>query len=82
MWFIEQESATPLLGKSLLFYTEANTAVTTGLWTGLGDVRVLNLYTLDGNVRTNYQDVLVMVPAPSALALMGVGVLVAGRRRR
>jgi hypothetical protein len=81
IWFIEQDDATPLIGKALDFYNEANTAVNTGAWTGLGDVRVLQLYTLNG-VRTDYQDQLVIIPAPAAVALLGTAIAVPRRRRR
>lgn len=84
IWFIEQEDATPLTGKALSFFTEAQSAVSSGAWVGLGNVRVLNLYTMDNNVRTNFQDQLVVIPAPAgagALALAGV-VCVMRRRRR
>ena len=82
IWFIEQESTDPLAGKSLLFFNEANAAVTSGAWTGLGDVRVLTLYQINDNVRTEYQDVLVIIPAPGAGVALGLGALLAARRRR
>jgi hypothetical protein len=87
IWFIEQEDNTPLLGKALDFYNEANNAVNSGAWVGLGDVRILNIYT--NTARVDYQDVLVMtsVPLPggagmAGAALAGLGGMVTLRRRR
>lgn len=82
IWFIEEEDDTPLTGKALDFYNEAVAAVSSGAWVGLGDVRILNLYTVVGQVRTEYQDELVIVPTPGPLALLGLGALIACRRRR
>jgi hypothetical protein len=80
IWFIEDEDTTPLLGKALAFYNEANAAVASGAWTGLGDVRILNIYT--NTARVDYQDVLVVVPAPAGVAGLAIGLLAAARRRR
>jgi hypothetical protein len=82
IWFIEEESSDPLAGKALLFFNEANAAVNAGSWTGLGDVRVLNLYQVNNGVRTEFQDVLVIIPAPGAGLALGMGALLAARRRR
>jgi hypothetical protein len=86
IWFIEQEDPTPLFGKALDFYNEANNAVTSGAWTGLGNVRILNIYT--NSARVDHQDELVMVPGaflPSPASLSGLalaGAAMAMRRRR
>jgi hypothetical protein len=88
IWFIEQEDSTPLTGKALALWTEANNAVTSGAWTGLGNVRILNIYT--NSTRVDYQDVLVetitSVPLPgggpmAAAGLAGLVGLVGIRRR-
>lgn len=78
IWFIEEEDSTPLLGKALDFYNEANSAVNSGQWTGIGDVRILNIYT-DGD-RVDYQDELVLVPGPASLIALAAGLAL--RRRR
>ncbi len=71
IWFIEEEDATPLSGKALAFFNEAQAAVSSGAWVGLGDVRVLNIYT--NTARADYQDLLVMIPLPGGAAMAGLG---------
>ncbi|HOA75641.1 MAG TPA: hypothetical protein PLQ89_19175 [Phycisphaerae bacterium] len=61
------------------FIAEANAAVQNG-FTGLGNVRVLQLYYSEGGGRA--QDILVMVPAPGAAALALAGLGMVGRFRR
>jgi hypothetical protein len=83
IWFIEQEDDTALTGKALQFYNEANNAVNGGQWTGLGNVRILNIYT--DNPRVDYQDVLVMtssVPLPTGAAMASLGLVGLGLQRR
>jgi hypothetical protein len=90
IWFIEQEpGVAPLAGKALAFYNEA---VAAG-WKTLGDVRVLNLeWNAPGDPftkrqyaeGTKAQDVLYIVPEPSVMILLGLGLVGIGvsRRRR
>ena len=81
IWFIEEEDAAPLTGKALAFFNEADAAVTGGFWVGLGNVRVLNVYT--NTARTDWQDMLIQIPLPTGAALAGVGLAgVALTRRR
>jgi hypothetical protein len=90
IWFIEDELDAPLIGKASDLYNEASLAVSSGAWTGLGEVRVLNIYTDSPNIaRTDYQDVLVVtgnivgVPLPTGASLAGVALCgLAVRRRR
>jgi hypothetical protein len=84
IWFIEQEDATALTGKALTLYNEAAAAVAAGSWSGIGDVRILNIETNSG---VEAQDQLVMtmvsVPLPTGAAMACLGLLgLAGVRRR
>lgn len=70
IWFIEQEL--PPYGVTNGWVTLANNAISSGAWSGLGDVRAINLQTLDGG---NAQDLLTRVPEPSMMLLFGSGML-------
>ena len=77
---IENEITDALADKALAWFTEADNAVTTGAWTGIGNVRVLNL--LDNSVVTPRQDMLYLVPVPGAVLLGILGLSVAGIKLR
>jgi hypothetical protein len=49
-------------------------------WTNLGNVRVVNLYTLASDVKIHHQSQLVMtpIPAPGAIVLGSIGVCLVG----
>ena len=89
IWYVENEAANTWSVGSLqdTFYTAAQEAVTSGDWTGLGNVRVLNLYAAGnaGDLQYRAQDMLgtvATIPAPGALVLVGLGTSLAGWLRR
>ncbi len=80
IWFIEQEITALPAGLATDFY---NLAVANA-GPGIGNVRVLNLYS-NARLTTRHQDVLVeisTVPAPGALLLVGIGTALVGIVRR
>lgn len=74
IWYIEGEGGSPNA-----FVTLANAAVSSSAWTGTGDVLAINMFDQAGG---NHQDQLTLVPTPGAVALVGLGALSIGRRRR
>ncbi|HOA75643.1 MAG TPA: hypothetical protein PLQ89_19185 [Phycisphaerae bacterium] len=85
IWYIEGETGWNSLSATAKDYvTEADFAVTNGDWVGLGNVRVLQLWT-DPTIRTwdtRAQDVLILVPAPGAALLAFLGLATAGWLKR
>ena len=91
IWYLEQEANGDVSsGQRLAWYNEAVEATTLGTdnkitWSGLGGVRVLNLYS-DTGMTVRVQDQLIVVPAPqtylAGLALCGAVVAVGKVRRR
>jgi hypothetical protein len=77
IWYIEEEPGILLAsGQATTWYNEAVTAN----WTGIGGVRVLNLYDPDTGVRA--QDQLYLVPAPAAIGLGLIGLALVGWVKR
>ncbi len=91
IWYLENELGTPALNtlgaQTQAWINEATTAIANNQWSGIGNVRVLNLYT-DSNFNSISQDQLYMLPVPEpetyAMMLAGLGLIgfVANRRRR
>jgi len=74
IWYLEGESGL-LDGQAATWVTEATTAVSTGAWTGIGSVRILQMYW--GGDRKQDQLYLV-VGAPGAVLLGMIGLGLAG----
>jgi hypothetical protein len=84
IWFLENE-ITSVSGQAATWVTQANSAVSGGIWSGLGNVQVLNLYR-GTNFATHAQDQLYITPVPEPetymMLLAGLGLMGFVARRR
>lgn len=88
-WYLENELGntqfSSLSAQTQAWINEATSAIANNQWSGIGNVRVLNLYKDQAFTQIS-QDQLYMVPEPETYAMMlaGLGVIgfVAHRRRR
>lgn len=78
-WYIEQEVGTLDSADAVNWYNLS----AAGIGQGLGNVRVLHIFTLDDSgAEIPSQDQIIRVPSSGSVALLGLAGLVAGRRRR
>ena len=91
MWKIEDEpvdfSFHSQYANALLLIAAAENAISNGSWSGLGKVRVMNVWVQgqEGTTQGARQDTLILLPLPSGAGLASVGLLGLGfvsRRRR
>ena len=86
IWYLEDEESMSWTDGSLAdqFYTDAQQAVNSGAWAGIGNVRVMNVYGYDwyGQIRFRQDQLIAIVPAPGAILLCGLGVCIVGLLRR
>jgi len=84
IWYIEEEPGGSNAGQSGIWITEAQNAIDNGLWSGIGDVRILNTWKPGyvGDLVYKKQDQLYLVPVPAAVLLGILGLGVAGWKLR
>lgn len=89
LWDIEEEiadfSGHPDYSNAQALITAAQSAIDGGSWSGLGNVRVMQIWDVGqiGEEDGAHQDTLIIVPLPSGFALAGLGLFgVAGVCRR
>ena len=91
MWAIEDEpvdfSFHSQFANAQLLIAAAENAIANGTWSGLGNVRVMNVWVQgqEGTTQGARQDTLIMLPLPSGAGLASVGLLGLGfvsRKRR
>ena len=91
IWYLEEETylssgaggftlTAGQLAQAQAWIDEAESAITAGKWSGIGDVRILNTYDTSGQILA--QDQLYFVPVPGALLLGILGLSAAGIKLR
>jgi len=84
IWYAEDEVSTPLQGLAATYYNYAYDAVDTGTWSGIGNVRAMNIKWPDGQlaqsqlVMAPYIEGSTAIPAPGAAILGSIGVCLVG----
>lgn len=81
-WILEDENYLSISGVSAEIVARAKELVAEAEaadWTDIGNVRVANIYDSDGNMK---QSVLILVPEPMTLILLGFGLVGLGFTRR
>jgi hypothetical protein len=75
IWVVEDETTDPATGQAALWIAEAQGEIDNNNWSGIGSVRVLNLYIPGTDIPM--QDMLYLVPVPGAvlLGILGLGVV-------
>jgi hypothetical protein len=79
IWHIEEGTAGPANALEQMFYDAAFNAVSSGGWSGIGSVRVIQMYNTLGDLK---QDQLYYIPVPAAVLLGILGLGVAGLKLR
>jgi hypothetical protein len=78
-WMFELELA---MDGSNPFVTLANNAVSSGAWSGIGNVRAMNLSRGSRQNSQEAQDQLTLVPEPASMGLIALGLAAVAARRR
>lgn len=78
IWVLQEQITHTENVQANLWIEEAQNAIADGSWTGIGYVRIVQVYSGENE----YQDVLYLIPAPGAILLTGIGTALVGMLRR